>query len=114
MSAFVVFSMMGFYPVTPGVPIYSLASPVFDRITIKLHNGKTFAIVCSGNSSDNKYIQGIKLDGKSQSKVWIKHSDILRGGELELRMGNTPCKMLGSSQDDLPPSALCVAPSSVN
>ena len=46
MSAFVVFSMMGFYPVTPGVPVYNLASPVFDRITIRLHNGKTLIIIC--------------------------------------------------------------------
>jgi predicted alpha-1,2-mannosidase len=102
MSAFVVFSMMGLYPVTPGLPIYNLSSPVFDRITIKLHNGKTFSIVCPNNSAANKYIQSVKLDGRSQSKVWLKHSEIARGGELELRMGNTPCKTLGSDPNDLP------------
>ena len=47
MSAFVVFSMMGFYPVTPGVPVYDLGSPVFDRVTIRLHNGKTLRIVAT-------------------------------------------------------------------
>lgn len=54
MSAFLVFSMMGFYPVTPGLLIYDLASIVFDRITIRLHNGKTFRIVCMNNSKNNK------------------------------------------------------------
>ena len=106
MSAFAVFSMLGFYPVTPGVPIYDLASPVFDRITIKLHNGKTFSIVCHDNSADNKYIQSIKLNGRDQTKVWLKHTDIINGGTLELQMGNTPNRQLGSQPEDLPPSSL--------
>ena len=110
MSAFVVFSMMGLYPVTPGVPIYDLASPVFDRITIRLHNGKTFAIVCPNNSKDNKYIQSIKLNGRSQSHVWIKHADLLKGGTLELQMGNTPNQKLGSNPADLPPSLMSLDP----
>lgn len=75
MSAFVVFSMMGFYPVTPGVPIYDLASPVFDRVTIRLHNGKTFSIVCRDNSADNKYIQSVKFNGRNQRRVWITHAN---------------------------------------
>ncbi|HTB85420.1 MAG TPA: GH92 family glycosyl hydrolase [Candidatus Sulfotelmatobacter sp.] len=106
MSAFVVFSMIGLYPVTPGVPIYDLCSPVFDRVTIKLHNGKKFTIVCRDNSADNKYIQSIKLDGHDQTKVWLKHSDIVNGGKLELQMGNTPNQELGSKLEDLPPSVL--------
>ena len=106
MSAFVVFSMIGLYPVTPGVPIYDLASPVFDRVTIKLHNGKTFSIVCRNNSADNKYIQAVKLNGRSQSKVWIKHQDIIGGGKLELQMSNTPNTELGSKPEEFPPSAL--------
>jgi putative alpha-1,2-mannosidase len=110
MSAFVVFSMMGLYPVTPGVPIYDLASPVFDRITIKLHNGKTFTIVCKNNSKDNKYIQSITLNGKSQSQVWIKHADVVNGGRLELQMGNTPNKELGTNPADLPPSTMDTDP----
>ncbi len=90
MSSFVVFSMLGFYPVTPGVPIYDLASPVFDRISIRLHNGKTFTIVCHNNSANNKYIQSIRLNGQPQSRLWIKHADLVNGGTLELQMGNTP------------------------
>ncbi len=110
MSSFVVFSMMGFYPVTPGVPIYALASPVFDRITIRLHNGRKFTIVCRNNSANNKYIQGIKLNGESQSKVWFKHADLVNGGTLELQMGDTPNKSLGTSLTDLPPSTMSTDP----
>ena len=110
MSAFVVFSMLGMYPVTPGVPVYDLASPVFDRVTFKLHNGKTFTIVCKDNSANNKYIQSISLNGQPQSRVWIKHSDVVNGGTLELQMGNTPNKDLGSSPADLPPSAMDTDP----
>jgi predicted alpha-1,2-mannosidase len=106
MSAFVVFSMMGLYPVTPGVPIYDVASPVFDRVSIKLHNGKTFTIVCRDNSADNKYIQTIHLNGRTQTKVWLRHSDVVQGGKLELQMGNTPNQTLGSNPDDFPPSTL--------
>ena len=110
MRSFVVFSMMGFYPVTPGVPIYDLASPVFDRITIRLHNGKNFAIVCRNNSADNKYIQSIKLNGQPQPRLWIKHADITNGGILELQMGDTPNQELGTSPADFPPSYMAVNP----
>ena len=106
MSAFVVFSMMGLYPVTPGMPIYNLASPVFDRVNIKLHNGKTFSIVCRDNSAGNKYIQAIKLNGEKESKVWLKHEDIIQGGKLELQMGDTPNTELGNKPEDFPPSVL--------
>ena len=106
MSAFVVFSMIGLYPVTPGVPIYDLASPVFDRVTIKPHNGKTFSIICRDNSADNKYIQSVKLNGSNHGKVWITHSDVVNGGKLELQMGNTPNTDLGSKPEDFPPSVL--------
>ncbi len=110
MSSFVVFSMMGFYPVTPGVPIYDLASPVFDRITIRLHNGKTVKIICHDNSKDNKYIQSILLNGRPLQQVWFKHADILDGGTIELQMGDTPNKKLGADPASLPPSFMTVDP----
>jgi predicted alpha-1,2-mannosidase len=106
MSAFVVFSMLGLYPVTPGLPIYNLTSPVFDRVTIKLHNGKTFTIVCRDPAGDHPYIQAIKLNGHDSTKVWLKHADLLSGGHLELQMGDTPNRTLGSNPEDFPPSAL--------
>lgn len=106
MSAFVVFSMMGLYPVTPGVPIYNLTGPVFDKITIRLQNGKQLQIIARNNSDQNKYIQSIKLNEKSQSQVWVKHTDICDGGVLELEMNNKPNKQLGSNPTSLPPSAI--------
>jgi len=110
MSSFVVFSMMGFYPVTPGVPIYDFCSPVFDRISIRLHNGKTFSIVCKNNSKDNKYIQSIRLNGESLDRVWFKHSDLIKGGRIVLQMGNTPNLKLGADPSTFPPSAMSVNP----
>ncbi|HKR29559.1 MAG TPA: GH92 family glycosyl hydrolase [Terriglobales bacterium] len=110
MSSFVVFSMMGFYPVTPSVPIYDLASPVFDRVTVRLHNGNTFRIVCLNNSKDNKYIQTIRLNGKSRNQVWLRHADIVGGGILELQMGNVPNTKLGTASTDFPPSAISINP----
>jgi len=110
MSAFVVFSMMGLYPVTPGVPIYTLASPVFDQITIRLHNGKKLQIICRDNSRDNKYIQSIKLNGQPLNQVWFNHADIVNGGTLELQMGNTPNQKLGVDPATFPPSALLFNP----
>src|ERR1035438_7824457 len=82
MSSFVVFSMMGFYPVTAGVPIYDIGSPVFDRVTIALPNGKALRIICRNNSRDNKYIQSIQFNGKPWQQVWFKHSEIVNGGTL--------------------------------
>lgn len=110
MSAFVVFSMMGFYPVTPGVPIYDIGSPVFDRVTISLRNGKTLRLICRDNSRDNKYIQSIEFNGQPWRKVWFKHADIVNGGTFELRMGNTPNLDLGKDQATFPPSSMTLNP----
>jgi predicted alpha-1,2-mannosidase len=110
MTAFVVFSMMGFYPVTPGVPVYDIGSPVFDRVTIRLHNGKTLRIVARNNSKNNKYVQSIRLNGKPLHQIWFKHADIVNGGELELQMGNTPNKMLGTNPTGFPPSSMMCNP----
>jgi predicted alpha-1,2-mannosidase len=110
MSAFVVFSMMGFYPVTPGVPVYDIGSPVFDRVTVRLHNGKTLRIIARDSSKNNKYVQSVRLNGKPQQQVWFRHADIVNGGALELQMGNTPNKALGADPATLPPSSMAVDP----
>ncbi|MHC8947523.1 GH92 family glycosyl hydrolase [Sphingobacterium hungaricum] len=87
MTSFVVFSQMGFYPVTPGTNQYSIGSPTFEKVTIKLDNGKTFTLIANGNSTENKYIQSAKLNGKAWNKTWFTHEDLLNGGTLELQMG---------------------------
>jgi putative alpha-1,2-mannosidase len=102
--------MMGLYPVTPGVPIYDLCSPFFDRTSIRLHNGKTFTIVARHNSAKDQYVRSITLNGQRLTKVWLKHSDLVNGGTLELEMGDTPNKNLGVAAGDLPPSALDLDP----
>jgi predicted alpha-1,2-mannosidase len=110
MTAWVVFSMLGFYPVTPGVPTYDLGSPVFDRVTIKLENGKTLKLVAKNNSPTNKYIQSVKLNGKPLNQVWFRHADIANGGTLELQMGSTPNRSLGVAPETFPPSSAMICP----
>jgi predicted alpha-1,2-mannosidase len=110
LSAFVVFSMLGFYPVTPGVPVYDVGSPVFDKATIHLKNGKDFVILASHNSHDNKYVQTIRLNGKPLNQIWFRHADIADGGTLELTMGDVPNNALGSVGSVLPPNSMTVHP----
>ncbi|MCX6332903.1 MAG: GH92 family glycosyl hydrolase [Bacteroidia bacterium] len=104
-SAFVVFSKLGFYPVTPGSPTYNIGSPVFTESVVKMENGKEFRIKAINCSDDNKYIQSAKLNGKEWNKPWFSHDDIKNGGLLELVMGNMANKAWGSSPDSAPPSA---------
>ncbi|MDP4186339.1 MAG: GH92 family glycosyl hydrolase, partial [Bacteroidota bacterium] len=70
MSAFYVFSAMGFYPVTPGFPIYAIGSPLFEKVTIHLEGGKTFTVKANKCSRVNKYIQSAMLNGKPLNKPW--------------------------------------------
>ncbi len=103
LSAFVVFSMMGFYPVTPGLPAYVIGSPFFSKITLDLGGGNRFTIIADGANKENKYIQKAVLNGKTLDQAWFQHSDIAQGGTLELKMGPRPNKQWGV--DTPPPSA---------
>jgi predicted alpha-1,2-mannosidase len=105
MSAFVVFSKMGFYPVTPGSGTYNIGSPAFENTTIQLGNGKEFKVVAKKCSQQNKYILSAKLNGKEWNKPWFSHDDIKDGGILELVMGDIANKEWGSDPKDAPPSA---------
>jgi predicted alpha-1,2-mannosidase len=106
MTSFVVFSSLGFYPVTPGLPIYNIGSPLFEYESIKLSNGKTFEIIAKDASDDNKYIQSARLNGKEWDKSWISHADIMAGGTLELQMGPRPNKSRATSPGAIPPCHL--------
>jgi len=88
MSAFVVFSKLGFYPVTPGTPSYSIGSPTFERATIHLPNGKVFEVIANNVSETNKYIQSAKLNGQPLLTPWISHEAVSQGGTLEFEMGD--------------------------
>ena len=87
MSAFIVFSQMGFYPVTAGSPSYNIGSPVFTDVKINLGDDKFFEIKARNASFENKYIQSAKLNGKVLNQAWFNHSDIAEGGLLEFEMG---------------------------
>jgi predicted alpha-1,2-mannosidase len=104
-SAFVVFSQLGFYPVTPGSPTYNIGSPIFSESVMKLENGKEFRITAKNCSDENKYIQSARLNGKEWNKQWFSHNDIVNGGVLELVMGNKANMDWGSSPQSVPPSA---------
>ena len=108
MTAFVVFSSLGFYPVTPGLPMYAIGSPLFKQAVICLGDGKTFEIICQGYSVDNKYIQSAKLNGIEWNKSWFSHHDLMQGGRLELVMGRYPNKQWGSGAAAIPPSFVMV------
>lgn len=104
MSAFYVFSALGFYPVSPGVPVYTIGSPLFDKSEIQLANGKVFTVIAHGVSWENKYIQSAKLNGVEYAKTWFTHEDIMNGGTLELFMGDYPNKKWGVGEGANPPS----------
>jgi len=90
MSSWLVFSAIGFYPVCPGSEEYAIGSPIFDKSTITLENGKTFTIKAKGSAKKCKYIQSATLNGKLHNKAFLNHSDIINGGELVLVMGEKP------------------------
>jgi predicted alpha-1,2-mannosidase len=104
LSPFVVFSCMGFYPVTPGIPVYNIGSPYFPEIKVDLGNGHFFEIVAHKASDQNKYIQSATLNGQPLDKPWFKHEDIINGGKLVLVMGDKANKNWGSSPEAVPPS----------
>ncbi len=99
MSAFVVFSSMGFYPITPGLPVYTIGSPLFSKITIDLPNKKQFKLIANNCSVINKYIQSARLNGKVLYVASFTHEQLMNGGYLELDMGPIPNKKWGVQDD---------------
>ena len=105
MTSFVVFSSLGFYPVTPGLPVYNIGSPLFTNTKITLDNGSIFEIDAQNASVENKYIQSATLNGQEWNKPWFSHDDLKNGGKLMLIMGNKPNKTWGNGMNAAPPSA---------
>lgn len=95
LTAFAFYSMCGFYPVTPGKPVYDLCSPVFEKVELTTSSGKTFTIEAKGASDTNKYIQSATLDGKPLNEPWISDEAVMNGGTLVLTMGSKPNKAWG-------------------
>jgi len=104
MSAWYVFSAMGFYPVCPGADYYVFGSPVFKKIIIHLENGKTFKITANNLSKSNIYINSLTLNDKKHNKRYINHTDIVNGGKLSFTMTDRPNTQLWQSGNGSPQS----------
>lgn len=95
MSAFVVLSSLGFYQVTPGLPVYTIVSPIFEKSSIKLPNNKSFTVIAKGANAENKYIQKAFFNGKEILTPFFTHQQLMNGGTLELVLKNVPNKEWG-------------------
>ena len=87
MSAWYVFSALGFYPVTPGSVEYAIGVPLYRSATLHLEGGKTFTVQAENLSEQNNTVRGMRLNGKKLEKPFITHQDIMNGGTLEFEMG---------------------------
>lgn len=90
MSAWLMFTAMGFYPVAPGSNQYVLGRPFADRIALNLHNGRRFTVTAEGLSDDNLYVRSVTLNGQPLTRSWIGHEEIMAGGTLHFVMGAEP------------------------
>ncbi len=102
MSAWYIFSSLGFYPVCPGTNQYVIGSPCLSEAIIRLENNKTFTIKALNLSARNIYIQSVTLNGKSWNKTYITHSNIVSGGEIIFNMGSKPNKKWGTAANSRP------------
>ncbi len=102
MSAWYIFTAMGFYPVCPGTDEYVLGAPYLPYIKLNLANGKTLEIKAPGVSDKKRYVKSVRLNGKPYTKMYINHEDILNGGTLEFVMSASPDKKRGLAKADKP------------
>jgi hypothetical protein len=103
MSAWYLFSMLGFYPLQVGSPTYAIGSPLFTKATVRLAGGKTLVISAPGNSSTNVYVKSVRVNGKDWTSTALPHSLIAEGGKIEFEMTDQPTKW-GTGRNDAPPS----------
>lgn len=106
MSAWYVFSALGFYPVTPGTTDYLIGSPLFDRATITLPDGKKFVITANSNGPQRPYIRHASLNGATFDKTYLTHAQITAGGELVFDMTSAPDYKWGTTPESRPPGAM--------
>ena len=90
MSAWLVFSAMGFYPVDPISGMYEIGTPLFEEVKMQLANGKCFTVKAPGANAERIYVQSVKLNGAPYNKSYITHEQIMSGATLELEMGAEP------------------------
>lgn len=102
MSAWYIFSSMGFYPVCPGSGQYVIGSPSLDKAVLSLENEKIFTIIAMNASKKNIYIKSVTLNGKPWNKNYINHKNIANGGELVFEMSSRPNKKWAVEKDSIP------------
>lgn len=102
MSAWLLFTGLGFYPVTPGSGQYVIGRPFVDHAVLNLPNGRRFAVVADGLADDHPYIQSVTLNGRPLTRTWIAHDEIERGGELRFVMGAEPNTTWGAAVEARP------------
>ncbi|MFI7599216.1 GH92 family glycosyl hydrolase [Actinoplanes sp. NPDC049681] len=103
MSAWYVFSSLGFYPLQMGSPAYAIGSPLFTKATINLPGGKKIVINAPDNSAKNVYVQSLKVNGKAYTSTSLPHSLLADGAVLDFAMGPEPSAW-GTDADAAPPS----------
>jgi predicted alpha-1,2-mannosidase len=86
MSAWLIFTSIGFYPVAPGANEYVIGRPFVNEATLHLPNGKTFKVVAENLSSSNAFIKSVTLNGKPLSRMYLRHEELIKGGELHFLM----------------------------
>ncbi|MGE3242609.1 MAG: GH92 family glycosyl hydrolase [Pirellulales bacterium] len=101
-SAWYVQSALGFYSVCPGTGEYVLGSPLFEKTTLHLENGKRFTIRANNNSPENVYIESATLNGKQFTRNYLRHEELVTGGELVLKMSAEPNTTRGKAEEDHP------------
>jgi len=103
MSAWYIFSAMGFYPVCPGSDVYVIGYPLFDRVEMNLEHSKPLVIT---RDSDKPYIQSVKLNGKPLTRSFLTYKEIAEGGTLEFTMGDKPSETWGVAKGNMPESRI--------
>ena len=101
-SAWYVFSAMGFYPVCPGTKQYAMGSPLFQKILVKLENGKTIQIEAPDNNKQTRYVNDVKVNGKSVSRTWLEHDELTKGATIKFKMSSKPNTKRGTDEKDAP------------
>ncbi len=104
MSAWLVLSAMGFYPVTPGSTDYAMGTPLFEEVKIRLENGKNFIIKAKNHGLGNFYVNQVELNGQQTNASFFTHHDLEQGGELVFEMSNKPNTFRGRLDKDIPHS----------
>jgi predicted alpha-1,2-mannosidase len=104
MSAWYIFSTIGFYPVCPSDDYYVIGTPNIKEASIHMGNGKTFTMNAENFSAENKYIQSVTLNGKKWDKTYIPYEEVANGGKLVFVMGGEPNKNWGIGKESVPPS----------